>query len=244
MSPTSQTRDHEFPVCNHCDLRVLCRPAGHGAEPLPSRILKHRQQVRRGGYVFRMGQPCHSLYAICSGSARASLLTPDGGMQVTGFHFSGDLIGAEALSTREHRCDVMAIEPVEVCEIAIHRLEEIAERTPAMQRTLLYLLSNELTHSQELLFAFLGKKSAMARLAAYLSGVARRLEQRGLPPGQTGLQMSRGDLGSYLGLAKETVSRLFTRFEDDGLLRFEARRFWVRDPARLHELAGQLESDG
>ena len=244
MPPGNFNRNNDYPVCAHCDLRVLCRPAGHGAELLPSaRILIHRRPVRRGGHVFRMGEPCHSLYAICTGSARASQLTADGGMQVTGFHFSGDLIGVDALGTREQRCDVVALEPIVVCEIALQRLEEIAERAPVLQRMLLCLLSDELAYSQETLVAFLGKKSAAARLAAYLGGVARRLERRGLRPEDIGLQMSRSDLGNYLGIAKETVSRLFTRFATDGLLRFEARRFWVDDLARLTELAARLEPD-
>jgi CRP/FNR family transcriptional regulator len=244
MSTTDVTRagDDDYPVCAHCDLRVLCRPPGRSTELLPSaRPLKHCRRVARGAYLFRMGEPCHSLCAICSGSTRSSLLNADGGMQVTGFQFSGDLLGVDAVGAREHRCDVVALEPTVVCEISLQRLEEIAERVPALQRTLLRLLSDELAHRQELLFTFLGKKSAAARLAAYLSGVARRLEQRGLRPEDAGLRMSRSDLGNYLGLAKETVSRLFTRFARARLLRFEARRFWVSDAARLCALAGRIE---
>jgi len=232
-----------FPTCTLCDLRLLCRPAQHGAEVLPSaRILRHRRTLRRGGYVFRMGEPCHSLCAICSGSTRTSVLSADGGAQVTGFQFCGDLLGVGALGTHEHHCDAVALEPTVVCEISFLRLEEIAERVPAVQRALIRLMSDELTHSQDLLLTFLGQKSASARLANYLGTVARRLEQRGLRPEEVCLSMSRSDIGNYLGLAKETVSRLFTRFAHDGLLRSQARRFWVTNTVRLAELTDSQDA--
>ena len=236
-SMTELTRHVAFPACTLCDLRPLCRPVQHDAEVLPSaRILRHRRTVRRGGYVFRMGEPCHSLCAICSGSTRTSVLSADGRAQVTGFQFCGDLLGMGALGAHEHRCDAVALEPTVVCEISFRRLEEIAERVPEMQRTLIRLMSDELTHDQDVLLTFLGQKSASTRLAVYLSTVAQRLAQRGLRPEEMCLSMSRSDIGNYLGLAKETVSRLFTRFAHDGLLRFQARRFWVTNPARLAEL--------
>ena len=236
-SMTELTRHVAFPACTLCDLRPLCRPVQHDAEVLPAaRILRHRRAVRRGGYVFRMGEPCHSLCAICSGSTRTSVLSADGRAQITGFQFCGDLLGMGALGAHEHRCDAVALEPTVVCEISFRRLEEIAERVPEMQRTLIRLMSDELTHDQDVLLTFLGQKSASTRLAVYLSTVAQRLAQRGLRPEEMCLSMSRSDIGNYLGLAKETVSRLFTRFAHDGLLRFQARRFWVTNPARLAEL--------
>ena len=240
---TESSRHAVFPACALCDLRPLCRPAQHAAEVLPSaRILRHRRSIRRGGYVFRMGEPCHSLCAICSGSTRTSVLSADGGAQVTGFQFCGDLLGMGALGMHEHRSDAVALEPTVVCEISFLRLEEIAERVPAVQRTLIRLMSDEMAHSQDALLAFLGQKSASARLAVYLGTVAQRLKQRGLRPEEVSLSMSRSDIGNYLGLAKETVSRLFTRFERDGLLRFEARRFWVANSARLTELADRQDA--
>ena len=240
---TESSRHVVFPACALCDLRPLCRPAQHGAEVLPAPcILRHRRTLRRGAYVFRMGEPCHSLCAICSGSVRTSVLSADGGAQVTGFQFCGDLLGMGALGTHEHRCDAVALEPTEVCEISFLRLEEIAERVPAVQRTLIHLMSDELAHGQDMLLTFLGRKSASARLAAYLGAVAQRLQQRGLRPEEVCLSMSRSDIGNYLGLAKETVSRLFTRFAHDGLLRFQARRFWLTNPARLAALTDSQDS--
>ena len=240
---TDPSRHVAFPACVLCDLRPLCRPAQHGAEVLPSaRILRHRRTLRRGAYVFRMGEPCHSLCAICSGSVRTSVLSADGGAQVTGFQFCGDLLGMGALGRHEHRCAAVALEPTVVCEISFLRLEEIAERVPAVQRTLIRLMSDELANGQNMLLMFLGQKNASARLAVYLGAVAQRLKQRGLRPEEVCLSMSRSDIGNYLGLAKETVSRLFTRFANDGLLRFQARRFWLTNPARLAKLACSQDS--
>jgi CRP/FNR family transcriptional regulator len=240
---TEPSRHVAFPACALCDLRPLCRPVQHGAEVLPAaRILRHRRTLRRGGYVFRMGEPCHSLCAICSGSTRTSVLSADGGAQVTGFQFCGDLLGMGALGTHEHHCDAVALEPTVVCEISFVRLEEIAEHVPAVQHTLIRLMSDELAHSQDMLLTFLGQKSASVRLANYLGTVARRLERRGLRPEEVCLSMSRSDIGNYLGLAKETVSRLFTRFAHDGLVRSQARRFWVTDTARLAELTDSQDA--
>jgi CRP/FNR family transcriptional regulator len=169
------------------------------------------------------------------------VLSANGGAQVTGFQFCGDLLGMGAVGAHEHRCDAVALEPTVVCEISFLRLEEIAERVPAVQRTLIRLMSDELAHSQDMLLSFLGQKSASTRLAVYLGTVAQRLEQRGLRPEDVCLSISRSDIGNYLGLAKETVSRLFSRFADDGLLRIQARHFWLTNPARLAELACSVD---
>jgi CRP/FNR family transcriptional regulator len=223
-------------------MRVFCCPTSRHADQFPSAaILQHRRITHRGGYVFRAGEPCDALCAICAGSTRSSVLSADGGVQVTGFHFCGDLIGVDALGAHTHHCDVVAQEPTVVCEISFQRLNELAERAPQAQRLLVKLLCEQLAHGQDVLLAFLGKKNAGARLAAFLAAIARRLEQRGLAPDGMRLHMSRSDLGNYLGLSKETVSRLFARFDRERLLRCEARSFWVADAARLADLANRIE---
>ena len=230
--------DFESSVCRNCDLLVFCRPSDPLFDlPPPVRIARHRRTVRAGDPVFRMGEPCHSLCAICEGSARRSVISPDGGMQVTGFQFSGDLIGADALGEREFRHDVVAMEPVTVCEIGLHSLEDACKRSPGAQRGMLRLLGSVLALNQELMVPFLGKTSAAARIAAFLTGVADRLERRGLKPEAVALHMPRADLANYLGIAKETVSRVFTRFGEAGVLRLEQRRYWLTNRALLAEQA-------
>lgn len=229
-------------ICAHCDMHVFCRPGTRRDEsPATAGLFQHRRMIERGGYVFRTGEPGDALCAICAGSARSSVLNSDGGVQVTGFHFCGDLIGVEALAAHTHHGDVVAQEPTVVCEISFQRLNELAERAPQAQRLLVRLLCNQLAHSQDVLLAFLGKKNAGARLAAFLAAIARRLEQRGLSPAGTRLHLSRVDLGNYLGLSKETVSRLFARFDREQLLHCEARSFRVTDAVRLAELASRIE---
>jgi CRP/FNR family transcriptional regulator len=242
MSNVNRNRGADRTICTRCDMRVFCCPSGRHPESLPvAAVFRNRRMTQRGEYVFRTGEPCDALCAICAGSTRSSMLTADGGAQVTGFHFSGDLIGADALGAHTHRCDVVAQEPTVVCEISFQRLNELADRAPQVQHLLVQLLCDQFAHSQDVLHAFLGKKNAGARLAAFFAAVARRLEQRGLSPSGTRLHLSRADLGNYLGLSKETVSRLIARFARDRLLRCESRSIRLTDAAHLADLVSRIE---
>lgn len=209
--------------------------------PSLERLIRRRRHVPRGGYLFRTGEPFHAVCAICAGSIKLCALTEEGASQVVGFHLPGELVGMGGAENRQHRHDAIALEDTEVCEIPFGRLEEAAEQWPQLRRSLFRCLSGEIARGEDRLAAFVGRKSAAARLAACLLGLSRRLEQRGFPGDRFVLTMSRSDLGNYLGLAKETVSRLFTRFQQDGLIRLEARKVWLCDCPGLMRIADMGE---
>lgn len=225
-----------YPACRLCCLRPLCGP-GVVEAPSLERLIRRRRHVPRGGYLFRTGEPFHAVSAICAGSIKLCALTEEGVSQVVGFHLPGELVGMGGMEDRQHRYDAVALEDTEVCEIPFGRLEEAADQWPLLRRSMFRCLSGEIARSEDRLASFVGRKSAAARLAACLLSLSRRLEQRGLPGDYFVLTLSRSDLSSYLGLAKETVSRLFTRFQQDGLIRLETRGVRLCDRSGLMRIA-------
>lgn len=228
-----------YPVCARCRIAELCRPAklGHDARAALERVIRRRRTLRRGDHLFRTGDPYHAVSALCSGSAKSSVTRDDGSVQVLSFHFAGELVGLCGLGAQQHLCDAVALETADVCEIPLGRLFEVVEQSPAVRQFMYRLFGEELEHQHRLMQPLVGRTAAAERLAAYLLSLVRRYESRGLPAGEIRLSMSRHDIGNYLGLAKETVSRLFSRFEHDGLISVRARQLRVNDVARLAALA-------
>lgn len=227
-------------VCEHCRIVDLCHPIrlDREAREALKRLIHRRRTLRRGAYLFRAGDPFHSVSALCTGSVKTCALNDGGGVQVLGFHFPGELIGMCGMGARRHPCDAVALDSTEVREIPLGRLMEVAEQVPAVRRIVYRFLGDEIVHHHALLQPLVGKMAAAEQLAAYLLSLTRRLAPPQTPAREIRLSMSRNDIGSYLGLAKETVSRLFSRFERDGLISVRTRQLRVKDPRRLASLAG------
>lgn len=236
----------EYTVCRRCSLGPLCvpTPLSPGDVDIMKRLLRRRRIIDRGELVFRTGDPCSGFYAICEGSVKTSVVGRDGRLQVVGFHFAGELIGASGVCLEQHQCEAMALERTEVCEIPLGRLQEIAEQSASLRRALFRFLGSEIAERQEQLYPFIGRKTAAGRFAAYLLSLSDRYARRGLPARELMLPMSRTDIGNYLGLAKETVSRLFARFEAQGLIRVRGRLLLLSNPDELQRVAGELSATG
>lgn len=232
----------EYAVCERCTLHPLCVPVPvtRSDVEVMSRLLRRRRVIERGEVVFRAGDPCSGFYAICKGSVKTRVVGRDGRLQVVGFHFAGELIGASGVCIEQHECDAIALERTEICEIPLGRLQEIAEQSVSLRRALFRFLGAEIAERQEQLFPFVGRKTAAGRFAAYLLSLSDRHARRGRPARELALPMSRTDIGNYLGLAKETVSRLFARLEAQGLLRARGRVLLLDDPDGLQRVAGEL----
>jgi CRP/FNR family transcriptional regulator len=228
-------------ACSECSLYQLCLPIGLADEDLEKldTIIRRRPPIPRGGHLFQVGDPLRAVYAVRSGSVKTYLPIEDGGEQVLGLHLPGELLGLDAIDSERHTCSACTLEATSVCEIPFNHLEDIARQLPTLQGQLLRLMSKELSADQRLL-VLLGRKSAEERLAAYLVSVSERYRQRGFSPNEFNLSMSRHDIGNYLGLAVETVSRLFTRFHDEGLLSVQRKHVRILDLERLKALAGTL----
>ncbi len=226
-------------ACEDCSLRELCLPLGLGAEDLSTlnSLIKRTRKLKKGDFVYRMGEPLTSLYAVRSGSAKTCEISATGEVQITGFHLAGELLGIDGISAERHHCDAVALENTEVCEIPFNKLEALAHEIEGLQHQLFKILSREVVQDSELLL-MLGKMNAEERLAACLLSLSRRFEQVGRSGTDFKISMSRQDLGDYLGLALETVSRLFSRFHDEGLLAVDGRQIRILNRHRLTEIAG------
>lgn len=226
-------------ACTNCSLQQLCLPIGISLDDIDrlDAIIKRRRPLPRGAHVFRMGDGFGSLYAIRSGSVKTYTITEQGSEQITGFHLTGELIGLDAINSEAHPCGAKTLETTSICEIPFDALEDLAAAIPALGRQLLRIMSRELQADENLL-TLLGKKSAEERLAALLVSLSRRYYERGFSAREFHLAMSRNDIGNYLGLAVETVSRLFTRFQSQGLIVVQHKYVRIEDPAQLYQLAG------
>lgn len=200
-------------------------------------IIKRSRPLHRGDHLFRGGERFRSLYVVKTGSVKTYAPSEEGGEQVLGFHLPGEIIGLDAIDKSCHACSAKVLETSAICEVPFQRFEELAAAIPSLQHQMYRLLSKEIGQDADMLL-LLGKKNAEERLAAFLTSMSSRLSKRGLSPTDFYLSMSRHEIGSYLGLAVETVSRLFTRFQEDGLLRVDRKHVEVLNLSALEMMAG------
>jgi CRP/FNR family transcriptional regulator len=200
-------------------------------------IIKRSRPLHRGDHLFRGGERFRSLYVVKTGSVKTYAPSEEGGEQVLGFHLPGEIIGLDAIDKSCHACSAKVLETSAICEVPFQRFEELAATIPSLQHQMYRLLSKEIGQDADMLL-LLGKKNAEERLAAFLTSMSSRLSKRGLSSTDFYLSMSRHEIGSYLGLAVETVSRLFTRFQEDGLLRVDRKHVEVLDLPALEMMAG------
>ncbi len=196
-----------------------------------------RRPVARGATLFEMGEPFHSIFAVKSGAFKSVIRDGTGASTVVGFYLPGELIGTEAYAGGRYSATVRALENSSVCELRMDRLSQSGRPLEEIQHAIITLLSQDLS-SVRALQAELIRQSGPQRVAAFLVGFAHRLDERGLGAGEFRLPMSRSDIASYLGLASETVSRIFTRFQRQGLIRVRGKRTCLIDLPGLRKIAG------
>jgi len=221
-------------ACSDCNLRELCLPVGLNAQEI-QRLdeLSHAKHVySRGDYLYRSGDKFESLYAIHSGFFKTQILHEDGREQVTGFQMVGEIIGLDAISTDRHTCDAVALESSEVCELPFNKLEALSRELPSLQRHLHKIMSREIVRDQGIML-LLGSMRAEERLVAFLLNLSQRFAARGLSPTHFQLRMSRQEIGSYLGLKLETVSRTFSLLQQRGLINIHIKSIEILDLAGL-----------
>ena len=225
--------------CVNCSMRALCLPVGLDAEALAEvdALVGTRSRVRKNGALYRAGDPFEALYAVWVGSLKTTVLSEDGREQVAGCHLPGDILGLDGIGHGLHSCTATALEDSEACVLPFTRLEELSRTVPALQRNLHRFLSREIERDHGVML-LLGSMSAEERLAVFLLDLSRRYDQRGFSPSEFMLRMTREEIGSFLGLKLETVSRLFSRFHEEGLIQAQGRAVKILDFGRLRTLAG------
>lgn len=214
-------------------------PLGLGESDLDAldKIVQRRRKLKRGEHLFNMGDGLSSLYAVRVGALKTSELLDDGRVQVTGFHLPGELLGVDAISSERHPCNAEALEGSEVCEIPYGKLEELARTIPGLQQQLLRIMSGEIAREGALLM-MLGKMNAEERLLACMLNFSQRQERLGFSGQSLRLPMSRQDIGDYLGLALETVSRLFSRFQEEGLIEVKGKNLEINNLTAMRQRLG------
>ena len=205
--------------CSHCNLREHCVPLGLSLKEIDrlEDLVASRKRIRRGEPLFRAGDRFESIYAIRLGFLKSSVMSSDGREQVTNFHMSGELIGLDGIANEVHSCDVIALEDTEVCVIPYERILAVSAEIDEYNIHFQKILSREIVRQHGLML-LLGAMHAEERLAAFLLNLSQRFESRGYSRSEFVLRMTRAEIGSYLGLKLETVSRVLSRFSHDNLI--------------------------
>ena len=226
--------------CQTCGLRDLCLPAGLDGNSLTKvdEIIIRKRPLKRGNHLFRAEDPLRSLFAVRTGFLKTSVLHEDGREQVTGFHMMGEMLGLDAIGSGKCQCDAMALEDCEICEIPFELLEQLSREIPALQQHFHRIMSREIARDYGVML-LLGSMRAEERLAAFLLNLSQRFAIRGYSPTSFNLRMTREEIGSYLGLKLETISRAFSRFQDDGILEVQNKSIEIKSVERLRTMVGQ-----
>jgi CRP/FNR family transcriptional regulator len=219
-SETPKLRLDTFKVaCSSCNLRELCLPVGLSRDNLDrlDTLVGARRTVVRGESLFRAGEEFLSLYAVRTGFFKTCVSSEDGRDQVTGFQMAGELLGLDGISTDSHTCDAVALEDSQVCVIPYAQLEGLSREFAELQHQFHKIMSREIVRDHGVML-LLGSMRAEERLAAFLLNLTQRLQARGFSASSLILRMTREEIGSYLGLKLETISRTFSKFQDEGML--------------------------
>lgn len=224
--------------CSECISHERCMVSRlvDAARQSASKIVSRTHIAVSGEYLFREGDEPEALYVLKSGSAKVYFTTEDGAEQVVAFYMPGDVLGLDALGIDEHRTSAMVLERTALCVVPIQNLEDICARISGSSRCIYTLLSDELGRDYRTL-GLITKKDAEAKMASFLVMLSERFRVRGFSANNFNLSMKRNEIGSYLGIAVETVSRIFTRFQDEGLVVVERRRVQILDNAGLEAVA-------
>ena len=223
--------------CSACTLHELCLPMGLSLDDTEQldKIISGRRKLLRGDYLYRAGDGFRSLYAIRNGFFKIFELDEDGCEKITGFYMAGELLGMDAISDDQHHYHAIALEDSTVCELPFAELEHLTSAVPALQHHFHKLMSREILADQSHMLS-LGKMKAEQRLAAFLLSLSQRLALRGYSPTHFYLRMTREEIGNYLGLTLETISRTFTRLQEDGLMTIHHRDLELHDLPRLKKM--------
>jgi len=227
-------------ACSGCNLRELCLPVGLSQAELEriDPMVASRRTLKRGELLFRDGDRFEAIYAVRTGFFKTRVSSEDGRDQVTGFQMAGELLGLDGIGSERHACDAVALEDSQVCQIPYARLEELSLAVTELQRQFHKMMSREIVRDHGVML-LLGSMRAEARLSAFLLNLTQRLRARGFSSSSLVLRMTREEIGSYLGLKLETVSRAFSHFQDEKLLEVKQRDIRVLDESGLRRMLSE-----
>ena len=224
--------------CAYCSLQQLCLPGGLDGEELKrlDEIVQRRREVERGARLFRVGDAMGAVFVAREGAFKSVSQDENGNESIVGFHLPGELIGLDAMGSGAHRCEAVALTPAMVCQVSYEQLTSVATQLPGLHRQLLRVIGQEVERHQEQI-ELLMRRQANERIALFLHGLRERYQRLGRNGNDFRLPMSRDEIANYLGLALETVSRGFSRLQEEGVIEVRGRAISIRDPAQLEQLA-------
>ena len=241
MPPEKSTQEITLTViqtaCSTCNLRELCMPLGLSEDELNrlDDLVSTRRRVKRGDYLYRAGGDFDAIFAIRSGFFKTDVLLVDGRDQVTGFQMAGELLGLDGISSERHTCNAIALEDSEICSIPFSQLESLSREIHTLQHHFHKVMSREIVRDHGVMM-LLGTMRAEERLAAFLLNLSQRFTARGYSHADFFLRMTREEIGSYLGLKLETVSRAFSRFQEEGHIAVQQKHVRILNVAGLKAL--------
>ncbi|MGQ0286241.1 FNR family transcription factor [Pasteurellaceae bacterium 22721_9_1] len=225
--------------CQDCCISQLCIPFTlnkHELDQLDN-IIERKKPIQKSQVMFKAGDELTSLYAIRSGTIKTYTISETGEEQITAFHLPGDLVGFDAITNMRHPSFAQALETAMVCEIPFDILDDLSGKMPKLRQQIMRLMSSEIKSDQEMIL-LLSKMNAEERLAAFIYNLSNRYSNRGFSAREFRLTMTRGDIGNYLGLTVETISRLLGRFQKMGILSVQGKYITINDLPQLTEIAG------
>ena len=230
-------------ACSNCNLRELCMPLGLNSAEMQriDEVVSQRKKISKGDRLFRSGDKFNALFAIRTGFFKTCISSEDGRDQVTGFQMAGEIMGLDGIVSDHHTCDAIALEDAEVCVMPFEHLEELSREINALQHHVHKIMSREIVREHGVML-LLGSMRAEERLAAFLLNLVQRLHARGFSQSELVLRMTREEIGSYLGLKLETVSRTFSKFAEDGLVEVKQRHVRILNPDALKTLVNNPSS--
>ncbi len=224
-------------ACSSCNLRELCLPLGLNPQEIDKldRVISSRRRIKRGSALFSAGEKFTSLYAVRSGFFKTCVTTVDGRDQVTGFQMTGEIIGLDGIVNDHHSCDAIALEDAEVCVMPFDQVEELSREFTTLQHHIHKIMSREIVRDHSVML-LLGSMRAEERLAAFLLNLVQRLHARGFSQSELVLRMTREEIGSYLGMKLETVSRTFSKFVEEGVIEVKQRYVHIKNTDALRQI--------
>ena len=223
--------------CSDCNLKGLCLPIAMDLKDIDrvNDIIKRSRPIHAGEHIYRTGDGFTSIFAVRSGSIKTYLLDDDGVEQVTGFYLPGEILGFDGIGNNTHGCNVVSMETSTVCEIPFERIEELSLQIPVLQCHFFQLMSQQIESDHQMMMT-LSKKNAEGRVTTLLVSLSNRFSRRNLSAKSLRLPMSRMDIGNFLGLTIETVSRTFSRLQKEGIINVDGREIHINDNEKLHSV--------
>ena len=242
--PKLVTFDRLKVSCGQCNLNELCFPHGMNPEDMTKldAVVEQRKPLQKNEHLYRETDDAHAIYAVRSGSVKTMVESPNGDEQIVGFHLPGELLGLDGFMDGAHTCTAIALETTSVCVMPMPKLEGLCTSLPGLQQQMRRIMGKEVTE-EHMMLLMLGKMSAEEKIATFLLSISRRMEERHWKATEFVLSMPRQDIANYLGLAVETVSRLFAQYQDAGIISVDRRRIGILELQRLKEIVGECKAD-